>query len=185
MKPQITLLITGGPGSGASSTGEMLSTALELPCIDSDDYFHKPSDPPFQAQYSKQERHQLLHREFSRFDSWILSGSISSWEINDVDFTHAVLLDLGPELRLRRLKVRERERFGSRLDEGGDMYDNHLEFMKWAASYESGELAGRNLRGEMAFIAKHCSHALTIKEALSLDELERTIVPFLGADRSR
>ncbi|MFT5099636.1 MAG: adenylate kinase family enzyme [Planctomycetaceae bacterium] len=64
MTDNIRLLITGGPGAGASTTGERLSTALGFPWIDSDDYFHKPTNPPFEAQYSKEERSHLIHAQF-------------------------------------------------------------------------------------------------------------------------
>jgi hypothetical protein len=165
--------------------GERLSTVLEIPWIDSDDYFHKPTDPPFQAQYSKEERSHLIHTQFDRFDSWILSGSISAWDIHDVEFTHAVLIDIGPEVRLRRLEARERKRFGVRIKPGGDMHEDHMEFMKWAASYESGELKGRSLPREKEFIAQHCIHLLSIEEQHSLDELEKAIVSFISADQGR
>jgi adenylate kinase family enzyme len=185
MTHHFKLLITGGPGAGASTTGERLSTVLEIPWIDSDDYFHKPTNPPFQVQYSREERSHLIHKEFDRFDSWILSGSISAWDIHDVEFTHAVLLGIGPELRLKRLKAREHERFGVRIEAGGDMHEDHMEFMKWAASYESGELEGRSLSREKAFMAKHCTHILLIEEQHSLDELEKMIVSFVSGDHPR
>jgi hypothetical protein len=162
--------------------GERLGAVLEIPWIDSDDYFHKPTDPPYQAQYSKDERRDLIHREFDRSDSWVLSGSISAWDIHDVEFTHAVLIDIGVELRLKRLKVRERERFGHQIDPGGDMHNEHTEFMKWAASYESGEQPGRNLPLEKTFMAEHCIHVLSIEAQQSVDELEKMIISFTGAN---
>jgi len=182
MKHSIRLLLTGGPGAGASTTGERLSTRLDIPWIDSDDYFHKPTNPPFQVQYSKEERSELIHAEFARFESWILSGSISAWDIHDVEFTHGVLIDIGSEVRLNRLKIRERERFGLRINAGGDMYEAHREFMNWAASYESGELDGRSLPREKAFMAQHCSHFLSIDKQHTLDHLEKVILAFIGGD---
>jgi adenylate kinase family enzyme len=185
MTDNIRLLITGGPGVGASTIGEKLSTALGFPWIDSDDYFHKPTNPPFQAQYSKEERSHLIHARFDRCHSWILSGSISAWDIHDVEFSHAVLIDIGPAIRLSRLLAREHKRFGVRLNVGGDMQEEHMAFMKWAAAYESGELEGRNLHREKAFIAQHCAQVLSLKEPYALIELEKTIVSFIGSDKRR
>ena len=42
------------------------------------------------------------------------------------------------------MKKREREYFGSRIDAGGDMYENHRAFIEWAASYDCGDLDMRS-----------------------------------------
>lgn len=176
----IQLLITGGPGSGATTTGEAMSKLLEIPCFDSDDYFHKPTDPPFQQQYSKEERSLLLHEKVASSGSWILSGSISAWGITDVFFSHAVMLNIGTRTRINRLKVRERERFGNRIDKDGDMYDEHTGFMDWASCYESGELEGRSLPLERNFLASNCKRLLEIDGELAIDALTESIETFLS-----
>ncbi|MBL4681131.1 MAG: adenylate kinase [Pseudomonadales bacterium] len=175
----IQLLITGGPGSGASTTGRMISKVLEIPCFDSDDYFHRPTDPPYQEQYSKEERRLLLHEKISSSGSWILSGSISAWGITDIVFSHAVLLNIDTPIRIQRLKLRELERFGSRICEGGDLYDEHIGFLGWASCYETGELEGRSLPMERNFIKSNCTHLLEIERELSLEVLTKSIMVFL------
>ena len=175
----VQLLITGGPGSGATTTGTMISKVLEVPWLDSDDYFHKPTDPPFQQQYSKKERHQLLHEKIGSSDSWILSGSISAWEIPDIHFSHAVLLNIATSIRIQRLKLRELERFGNRIRDGGDMYDEHTGFLRWASCYETGELEGRSLPMERKFLESNCTDLLEIERELPLDVLTKSIMAFL------
>jgi hypothetical protein len=59
---------------------------------------------------------------------------MSAWDIHDVAFRHAVLIDIGPAIRLSRLLAREHERFGERIKVGGDMHEEHMGFMKWAAA---------------------------------------------------
>jgi adenylate kinase family enzyme len=174
------LLVTGGPGSGASTTGKMISKVLETPWLDSDDYFHKPTNPPFQEQYSKEERYHLLHEKISNSDSWILSGSISAWGITDIFFSHAVILNIDTPIRIHRLKLRERERFGNRIDRGGDMHDEHTEFMRWASCYETGELDGRSLPMERKFLESNCTHILEIESELPLQVLTKSISAFLN-----
>lgn len=39
---------------------------------------------------------------------------------------------------IERLVKREKERFGSRIEPGGDMYRHHIEFVNWAKSYDNG-----------------------------------------------
>jgi adenylate kinase family enzyme len=178
-------LLTGGPGAGASTTGQRLAATLGLQWLDSDTYFHKPTDPPYREQYAQEERARLLHEAFRGADSWILSGSIAAWEIHDVAFSHAILLHPGPAIRLARLRGRERERFGARIDAGGEMHEDHREFLEWAASWESGELAGRSLPRERAFIARHCARSLEILGEPSPEALEQIILSFLGPDYGR
>jgi hypothetical protein len=36
------------------------------------------------------------------------------------------------------LKSRERERFGSRIEAGGDMHATHTAFIEWASRYDNG-----------------------------------------------
>ena len=51
-------------------------------------------------------------------------------------------------MRIERLKKREEERFGKRIEPGGDMYEHHQEFIRWASAYDNG---GLNMRSK----AKH------------------------------
>jgi hypothetical protein len=51
-------------------------------------------------------------------------------------------------LRIARLEQREKDRFGDRIAPGGDMYRQHLDFIAWAKSYDTG---GMNMRSK----AKH------------------------------
>lgn len=175
----VQLLITGGPGSGATTTAEALALRLGVACFDSDDFFHKPSDPPFVEQYSKDERNQRIIDVLQSHDAWILSGSVCSWELSDLSFTHAVLLNVGCSVRMDRLYRRERQRFGDRINPGGDMYEENTGFMKWAAAYEAGDLAGRSLPMERGFIDEYCTALLEIKEQRPVDDLVDLIAEFV------
>ena len=59
-------------------------------------------------------------------------------------FPNLIRVETDTEIRIDRLKRRERERFGNRIDLGGDMYENHREFIDWAASYDRGGLDMRS-----------------------------------------
>lgn len=47
---------------------------------------------------------------------------------------------MAENIRIERLRKREWEHFGSRIDTGGNMYKNHLEFINWAAAYDTGRV---------------------------------------------
>ena len=46
---------------------------------------------------------------------------------------------------MERIIQRERERFGSRIEPGGDMRDTHVNFMDWARSYDYAKAPTRSL----------------------------------------
>ena len=176
----IQLLITGGPGSGTTTAGARISKRLGMPQIDSDDYFHKPTDPPFQVQYSTNERRALIHKAIASSRSWLLSGSISAWGITDIRFSHAVVLNVGKVVRLDRLRERESKRFGMRIEADGDMLEEHTSFLEWASHYEDGDLEGRSLPVERDLITRCCDSHLEICGAISLEVLEEKILNYLN-----
>ena len=55
-------------------------------------------------------------------------------------FTLAIRVETPTDIRIDRLKKRERDHFGNRIDPGGDMCENHVEFIDWASQYDNGGL---------------------------------------------
>ena len=163
------VLISGGPGAGCTSTAKALGDDLGASAFDSDTYFFKPTDPPYQEQYSIEERRRLLADVFAQTESWILSGSISTWgvELPSIDF--GVFMDTSKFERLRRLELRERERFGSRIDVGGDMHTENCHFMEWASAYEERSGVGRNRWMDREFLVRRCDRFIEIGDGYSFD----------------
>lgn len=56
-----------------------------------------------------------------------------------------VFTTLATPLRLARLRVREKMRFGERIEKGRDMYQIHIDFMEWAKGYDDRSFKGRNV----------------------------------------
>ena len=182
-KGNMRVLISGGPGSGCTSTALAVGERLGVEVFDSDTYFHKPSDPPFQEQYSPDERRGLLRHALAGRPSWILSGSVSSWGMTDLDPTHAVFLHIPTGERLDRLIRRQRARFGSRIDLGGDMEAEHASFMEWAAGYEKRTGRGRNLATDLAFLESSGALFVRYAEIESLDNVVARLVEFISMTR--
>jgi adenylate kinase family enzyme len=173
------ILIFGGPGSGCTSTAERLGKQLGLPVFDSDSYFHKPIDPPFQEQYTPEERRDLLGAALKSQSGWILSGSVATWGLDSLQPTHGVFLAIPKEVRLGRLMNRQRNQFGHRIDPGGDMQEEHESFMEWAGAYEDRTGPGRNSTTDRSFLEAHCGHLLAIAENQAMEELVSRIIGFL------
>jgi adenylate kinase family enzyme len=146
------IMIFGAAGSGATTLAKEISEIFKIPHFDSDDYFWVKSDPPYITKLSLPERQSNLKTDLESKNEWILSGSIHSWAPFVADMlTHAIYLYIPEEIRMQRLLAREESRFGNRIKNGGDMYDVHQSFMKWAAGYEVNSEISRTKSKDLAW----------------------------------
>lgn len=77
----------------------------------------------------------------------VISGSLVDWGDELIPlFTLAIRLEPEQGIRIDRIIKRGHEKFGSRIDIGGDMHENHLEFLEWARAYDSGNI---NIRSKV------------------------------------
>jgi adenylate kinase family enzyme len=163
--------VFGASGSGTSTLGKALASELGLSFLDSDDFFWEKTEPPFIAVKEKAKRRADLAAATRASPSWILSGSIVDWGdflIPDIDL--AVYLYLPPEIRLGRLRARERERFGDRIEEGGDMRGKSQEFLAWAARYDTAGMEQRSRALHAEWIKKLDGRILKIEGDIELEE---------------
>jgi hypothetical protein len=80
-------------------------------------------------------------------DSWVVSGSLCGWgDVAISLFELVVFLSIPHDVRMVRLRRREQARFGTRIEPGGDMYEQSHAFLAWAASYDDGGLDIRSRR---------------------------------------
>lgn len=165
------LYIFGASGSGTTTLGRAAGRALGWRHLDIDDYYWLPTDPPFSAARPREERMPLLLRDMEGAPGIVLTGWGSGW-IGPLmpDFVLAVRLVLEPSVRLQRLEQRERANFGSRLDPGGDMHENHREFMAWAAQFDTGGPEMRSKVSLDAWQARMSCPVLALDSAASVEE---------------
>jgi adenylate kinase family enzyme len=137
--------IFGAAGSGTTTLGKTLAGHLRIPHLDTDDYFREETDIPYTVKREPEKRVELLKPDLEKQPSWVLSGSLCGWGDFAIPlFTMAVFLWIPEELRLARLKEREISAFGqAALLPGGWFHKNHVNFMEWAAQYDT---AGTDMR---------------------------------------
>ena len=141
--------IYGASGSGTSTLGRKISEELGYKFMDTDDYFWLPTNPKYTTKRSKEERLALMKKDISENDNIVISGSLVDWGDELIPlFTLVIRLVTDTEIRVERLKIREKKKFGNRIMPGGDMYTNHMEFIEWARKYDTGSV---NMRSK----AKH------------------------------
>ncbi|MDO8793041.1 MAG: hypothetical protein Q7J25_00290, partial [Vicinamibacterales bacterium] len=135
-----------------------------------DELFWQPSDPPYQHPRDAPERQRLLTEALSGSSGWVLAGSIAHWGDVAIPFLELAVFVTTPTVtRLARLRTREAERFGARIREGGDMFEQHRAFMGWASRYDSGPAPMRSRTLHEAWLAALPCPVTRVDGALSLD----------------
>jgi len=140
--------ILGASGSGTTTLGVAVADLLAVPHVDTDAVYWLATDPPFTTPRPIPERIALLREKLPLSCGWVLSGSAISWaQPFEPLYNLIVYLWLDPVLRMERLRLRERTRYGRRVDSGGDMAMSSADFLAWAAAYDT---AGREQRSRVA-----------------------------------
>lgn len=137
--------IYGSSGSGTTTLGRKLSEELGFHFMDSDDYFWLPTNPRFTMKREKGERIRLMKEEIESAENVVISGSLVGWGDELIPFfTFVIRLETSTDIRIERLRKREYERFGTRIEAGGDMYRHHQDFIEWAKQYDTGDVHMRS-----------------------------------------
>lgn len=137
--------IFGASGSGTSTLGKKISMELGYRFMDTDDYFWLPTNPRFTAKRSAEEHLHMMRTDIQNAENAVISGSLVDWGDALIPlFTLAIRLETATDIRICRIAQRERERFGARIDVGGDMFQQHQEFLAWAKMYDTGGLSMRS-----------------------------------------
>jgi len=132
--------LLGASGSGTTTLGRALAAKLGCAHLDTDDVFWLRTDPPFQHIRERTERQEMLGTELRRHRDWVLSGSLCGWGDMFIPlFELVVFLWVPPDIRLARLRERERARYGAAaIAPGGARHAAYETFMAWAAGYDDG-----------------------------------------------
>ncbi len=131
--------IFGASGSGTTTFGKKICEELGYILMDADNYFWIPTEPPFTHKRPKKERIELMKNDINKSENVVISGSLTDWGDELIPyFTLAIRIEMKQSIRIERLVNREKERYGSRIELGGDMYQQHIDFVEWAKSYDNG-----------------------------------------------
>lgn len=175
--------ITGASGSGVTTTGQQLASRLHIPLIDTDDIFWLPTDPPYQSKRARSDRAGVLDRQLDDACGWVLAGSLDGWgDFLIPRFDLVVFLHVPTQIRVERLRKRERHRFGAALDPGGAMHDQHRDFLEWAAGYEFGDhQSGRSLQRHRDWMTRLACPVLALDGNVETEQIIGRILAGLRA----
>jgi len=169
--------IVGASGSGTTTLAEAICRKLNYEHIDTDDYFWEPTDLPFQKKREVGERKKLLKDKLCSSEKWVLSGSLCGWGDEFIPYFDLVIyLWIPQDIRINRLIERERGRYGKEIQEGGALYETHLEFVDWASRYDEGDINMRSRALHDTWLSKLRCSDLKIEEDVDVDaKLKRVL----------
>lgn len=137
--------IFGASASGTTTLGQRLCEELGYKHMDTDDYYWMPTEPKYMLKRPVEERIAMMKQDIESADNVVISGSFAGWGDELIPYiTLAIRIQIDPKLRMERLLNREVERYGTRIEPGGDMYEHHLEFVEWAKGYDTGDVTMRS-----------------------------------------
>ncbi|BCW66847.1 hypothetical protein NicSoilB4_16100 [Arthrobacter sp. NicSoilB4] len=170
------LFIMGASGSGTTTLGRAIADKWAIPHADADDYFWRPTSPPYTEQRAPVERLSLMREVFVPRSTWVLSGSIMGWgEDLMAMFDAVVFLTLDPETRMTRLLAREKTRMLELSRAGSSDEAAHEEFMSWARGYDEPDFAGRNRSRHEQWLAMFSCPILRLDSSRPVNNLVEAI----------
>ena len=135
------IVIFGANGAGKTTLGRALAGLLHFKHMDIEDYAFRESEIPYTNPRLREEAIGLMLADMAQHPSFVLTAVTGDFgEEITKRYRLAVRLAAPKELRMRRIEQREQERFGGRVREGGDMYEQELRFRAWAAARDLSKI---------------------------------------------
>lgn len=126
------IIVCGGNGAGKTTLGNALSVKLGYKFLDIEDYYFQKqnTDYIYDNPRTTEEVQKMLLNDFNKFDNFVFAAVKGNYnnEISDL-FTHAVFISVSKEIRIKRVKERSYNKFGSRILYGGDLYYKEKSFI--------------------------------------------------------
>jgi adenylate kinase family enzyme len=129
------IIVFGANGSGKSTLGRELANILNFKHMDIEDYHFEKSEIPYTIERSHEDCLKLMLADIKKHRSFVISTVTGDFGDAILQlYELAVFISAPIELRMCRIEQREYEKHGERIRIGGDMYEQHLKFVDFAAS---------------------------------------------------
>ncbi|MDP2425514.1 MAG: AAA family ATPase [Candidatus Izemoplasmatales bacterium] len=172
--------IFGAAGSGSSTLARAISEEYHYHHIEVDDAMFEPSDPPFLKRRTEKETRDILIKELKSHEYSVLSGAIVGFgDCLKDSMDLFIFIHIPVEIRIERIKQREIRRFGSRVLVGGDMYQQHMDFLAWVKAYETGDETVRSLVQHRNWLLDVLKPVIEIDSVKTIKELMEEIRPYV------
>ena len=127
------ILICGLNGCGKTTIGRKLAEKLGFYPMDVENYYFRPEDECYSEPRSREEVLRLLLQDMERHPQFVLSAVKGDLGEEIVRKYHLVIYLTAPwEVRGERIQRRSYDRFGIRVEQGGDLYEQEQAFLRFA-----------------------------------------------------
>ena len=129
------IIVFGANGSGKTTLGRELARILNFKHMDIEDYYFMESEIPYTNARSRDECINLMLADIEKHGSFVISAVDGDFgeKITSM-YELAVYITAPLDVRMKRIEQREYDKFGNRVREGGDMYEQQLKFRDFVAS---------------------------------------------------
>ena len=129
------IAIVGANGCGKTTLGKCLADLLGYKHMDIEDYYFKESAIPYANPRTREEVRDLILADIEKYNQFVLTSVNCDFgqEITAL-YDCVVYIEAPLEVRLERVKQRAFDKFGSRVLEGGDMYEQEQNFFNFVAA---------------------------------------------------
>lgn len=131
------IIVCGLNGVGKSTLGKSLAEKLHYHFLDIEDIYFPKTDPQYlyAAPRTRPEVDGLLLAELTAHERFVFAAVKGDYVDNISAFLQcAVLIDVPKEIRIQRVRTRSFDKFGSRMLQGGDLYEQEERFFALVAS---------------------------------------------------
>ena len=129
------IIVFGANGSGKTTLARELARIPNFKHMDIEDYYFKKSEIPYTVSRSHEECAALMLADIEKYGSFVISAVNGDFGDRITKFYElAVYISVPHEIRMERVKQRDREKYRDRVCEGGDMYEQQLEFYDFVAN---------------------------------------------------
>lgn len=136
--------IFGASGSGTTTLAKAIMEEWNFYHIDTDDYYWLNEGVPYTKKRLPQERICLMEEALNSHENCVISGSLCGWGDSLIPrFDLVIRLQVPSNIRIERIKVREKERTDARF-QCEEYRKNHEAFLIWANQYDQGPITMRS-----------------------------------------
>ena len=131
------IVVCGLNGVGKSTLGKALAEKLQYHFIDNEDLYFPKTDPDYiyALERSREEVERLLLDEIKAHNDFVFTSVKGDyWEEACAFFRYVIIIEAPREIRLRRVRDRSFGKFGTRMLEGGDLYEREKNFFEFVKS---------------------------------------------------
>ena len=133
----IGIQICGLNGCGKSTLGRALAARMGFHFIDNEDlYFTRTNiDEPYSNPKSREDVERLLVEEVRKHGNFVFSAVKGDYGKEIIPmYDYVVMVEVPREIRLQRVRNRSFQKFGNRIQNGGDLFEQEESFFRMVES---------------------------------------------------